>query len=111
MSGGLCCLEELGADSVCEVLAALEAFGVWGGAFEEPPPKTRRKNPGFSFGGATGACDGNWGLRVATVGDGAVGSWNEGTGGRSRNVLALTNSCACALIFCSGWLLFFRKVL
>lgn len=55
-------------------------------------PKTLRKKPGFSLGadaglGAISVC-----LRVATVGEGAGGSWNVGIGGRSLRLWALTNS-------------------
>ena len=43
--------------------------------FEEPPPNTLLKKPGLSLGVAFGVDgEGNIGLRMATVGDGAGGS-------------------------------------
>ena len=91
-SGGLC-FAEAGADSSCALFVAFAGLGC-GWDLEEPPPKTRLKNPGFSRGGAPWPCDGKGDFRVDTFGNGAEGSCNDGTGGRSRNVLALTNSCA-----------------
>ena len=89
---------------------ALDVFESGGCDFEEPPPNTRRKKPGFSL-GAAAVCVGKNGFRVFTLGLGADGSCNDGTGGRSRKVLAFTNSCAWARMFGSSWLLFFRRVL
>jgi hypothetical protein len=105
------CLAEAG-DSRGEEYDALELLDSCGWLLDEPPPKTRLKNPGFSLGTAAGVCDGKRDLRVLILGLGADdGSCNDGTGGRSRRVLALTNSCAWALMLGSSWLLFLRSVL
>lgn len=104
------CSVELNMESGRVLFALLVELDCCGEALE-PPPKTRLKKPGFCCGVVAGVCVGNSGLRVETVGEGAGGSWNEGTMGNSRSVLALTNSCACALMLGSTWLLPLRRVL
>jgi hypothetical protein len=110
MSGNVCFPEA--GDSMGEECDALDVLESCGCDLDElPPPNTRLKKPGLSLGVGAGDCDGNKAFRVLMLGLGADGSCNDGTGGRSRNVLALTNSCACALMFGSSALLFFRSVL
>jgi hypothetical protein len=110
MSGNVCFPEA--GDSMGEEYDALDVLERGGCDLDEPPPpNTRLKKPGFSLGAGAGDCAGKKPLRVLMLGLGAVESCIAGTGGRSRRVLALTNSCACALMFGSSALLFFRSVL
>jgi hypothetical protein len=92
LTSAVCCLVRAGDESICDVFETFEVVDTCGCDLEEPPPNTRLKNPGLGATGAAGEGDGA--PREATVGEGADGSCHEGTGGKSRNVLALTNSCA-----------------
>jgi hypothetical protein len=109
LMSAVCCLAAVDAESTCDAFETFDGLDSCGVDLEEPPPKTRLKNPGL--GAAVVGCNGTCAARDATVGEGALASCHGGTGGKSRKVLALTNSCACALMLGPGWLLFFRKVL
>ena len=85
-----------------ELLELAEELESWGELFGRPPPKTRLKKPCFSLGGGTGEGVAGAPFRVATVGDGAGGSGNRGKVGRSRRLLAFTNSCAWSRMFGSA---------
>lgn len=85
-----------------EALEFIDELESCGELFGKPPPKTRLKNPGFSFGVAIGEEATAEALRVATVGDGAGGSGYRGMAARSRMLLALTNSWAWSLMLGSG---------
>ena len=91
-----------GEDSMRDAFELAEEFDSCGVLFGRPPPKTRLKKPCFSLGGGTGEGMAGACLRVATVGDGAGGSGYLGNAGRSRRLLAFTNSCAWRRMFGSG---------
>ena len=99
VTSAACGLLGAGVGSVCDAFDRGGGFCCCDWGFAEPPPKTRRKKPGLE---AAGGCGGNNGTLAATLDDGADESCQAGTGGSSRNLLALTNSSACARMLGPG---------
>ena len=124
LTSAVCSLLGGGIDSVCGAFDSVEVFDGCACGFADPPPKTRRKKPGLELDEAAAVvvgvvvvaavvivapadavdrgCGENNGLLVTTPGEGVSESCPEGTGGRSRNLLALTNSSACARMLGPG---------